>query len=104
MGQALFLEHEDVLGGIGLFKDCYLSGPERRELLAAFLSVCEWTHVYFSWRPNLRDEGDNHIVELAVAGGAAMIVTNNVSDFRESELRFQGLRVLKPSEFMKELL
>jgi hypothetical protein len=30
------------------------------------------------WRPNLRDEGDNHLVELAIAGGAEAIVTYNV--------------------------
>lgn len=26
-----------------------------------------WTRIYFGWRPNLRDEADNHLVELAVA-------------------------------------
>jgi class 3 adenylate cyclase len=36
-------------------------------------------------------------------GLAEVIVTNNVSDFRGSELRFSGLRVLKPAEFMEEL-
>jgi len=76
---------------------------ERQELFAAFLSVCEWVHVYFSWRPNLRDEGDNHILELAVAGGATMVVTNNVRDFRAANLRFPDIRIVTPRILAKEL-
>lgn len=72
-------------------------------MFAAFLSVCEWVQVYFSWRPNLPDEGDNHVVELAVAGGAGIIVTNNVADFRSSELHFPQVRIVTPRELAKEL-
>lgn len=104
MGQALFLEYEDVLGREALFRKSPLSAVERRELVEAFLSVCEWVHVYYLWRPNLRDEGDNHILELAVAGGVAAIVTNNVADFRSAELRFPDLRILAPKELLGELI
>ncbi|MGD0698073.1 MAG: putative toxin-antitoxin system toxin component, PIN family [Terriglobia bacterium] len=103
IGQALFLEYEDVLGRRGLFRSCPLSERERQEFFVAFLSVCEWVQIYFSWRPNLPDEGDNHIVERAVAGGAEMIVTNNVRDFRRAQLRFPALRTVSPHEFLKEL-
>lgn len=57
----------------------------------------------YLWRPNLRDEGDNHVVELAVAGGASTIITNNVADFRDSDLRFPDIRILTPRDLMKEL-
>ncbi len=30
--------------------------------------------VYYGWRPNLPDEGDNHLIELALAGSAQAIV------------------------------
>lgn len=103
IGQALFMEYEDVLGRGQLFRLCPLSQRERQEFFAAFLSVCEWVEIYFSWRPNLPDEGDNHIVELAIAGGAEMIVTNNVRDFRRAQLRFPGLRIVSPDDFLKEL-
>ena len=103
MGQALFLEYEDVLNRRSLFRASPLSPQERQELFAAFLSVCEWVQIYFSWRPNLPAEADNHIVELAVAGGAAMVVTNNLRDFQGADLRFPDLRMVAPRELVKEL-
>jgi putative PIN family toxin of toxin-antitoxin system len=103
VGQTLFLKYEDVLGRKERFRRCPLSAPERQQLFAAFLSVCEWVHVYYLWRPNLRDEGDNHVLELAVAGGAEMIITKNVADFQGAELRFENIRVVTPWEVAKEL-
>ncbi|MBZ5619724.1 MAG: PIN domain-containing protein [Acidobacteriia bacterium] len=103
VGEALFLEYEDVLAREAIFRKSPLAHAERRQLFEAFLSVCEWVHVYYLWRPNLRDEGDNHLVELAVAGGAQVIVTNNLADFRLSDLRFPDVRVSAPKEFVKEL-
>ncbi len=72
-------------------------------MFAAFASVCAWTKIYYLWRPNLKDEGDNHVLELAVAGGAEGIVTHNVRDFSGSDLRFPAVRILRPSEFLKTL-
>ncbi len=65
--------------------------------------MCEWTQIYYLWRPNLRDEGDNHLIELAVAGAAALIIANNVRDFRGSELRFTSIKVVEPAQLRKEL-
>jgi predicted nucleic acid-binding protein len=58
--------------------------------------------VYFGWRPNLPDEGDNHLIELALAGGAQAIVTHNLRDLRGGELRLGTLRVLTPAQFLEE--
>jgi putative PIN family toxin of toxin-antitoxin system len=103
IGETLFLEYEDVMGRQKLFQNCLLSKVERQHLLEAFLSVCEWVHVYYSWRPNLPDEGDNHLMELAVAAGADWIVTNNVADFRRAELRFPQIGIIRPGEFIREM-
>ena len=73
MGPALYAEHEAVLGRERLFARCRLSAAEREELFDIYLAHCRWTKVYYLWRPNLRDEADNHLVELAVAGGAQAI-------------------------------
>ncbi|WP_345792637.1 hypothetical protein AAG895_14140 [Thauera sp. JM12B12] len=37
------------------------------QVLAALAQRRRWVSVYFGWRPNLPDEGDNHLFELALA-------------------------------------
>ena len=101
MGAALFAEYEDVLARPVLFRRSRLSASERSELLDIFTGRCEWTRIYFGWRPNLRDEGDNHLVELAVAGGASHIITRNVRHVARMELRFPHLSVVTPERFLK---
>jgi putative PIN family toxin of toxin-antitoxin system len=103
MGAALFAEYEDVMGRAELFESCRLSLAERDELLDIFLATCAWTRIYFAWRPNLPDESDNHLVELAVAGSARFIVTRNLRDVARMELKFPELRVVSPEDFFKEI-
>lgn len=100
MGAALLAEYEDVLGRSALFAKSRLNAAQRSELLDIFLANCRWTRIYFGWRPNLRDEGDNHLVELAVAGGATHIVTRNLRDLRGMELSFPGLAVVTPVQLL----
>lgn len=101
MGPALYAEHETVMGRSALFARCRLSAAEREELLDIYFARCRWTRIYFLWRPNLRDESDNHLVELAVAGGAEAVVTRNKRDFRGAELKFENLAVLTPAECLR---
>jgi predicted nucleic acid-binding protein len=56
----------------------------------------------FLWRSNLPDEGDNHVMELAIAANAEAIVTQNARDFRSGELRIPDLEVLTPAEFLRK--
>ena len=103
MGVALLTEFEATLSRDELFARSRLDAAERSILLDTFLALCEWTHVYFLWRPNLQDESDNHLIELAVVGDADVVVTRNLRDLRDSELRFESLRLLSPEDFLKEL-
>lgn len=99
MGNALFSEYEAVIERREILSQCRLDESEISSLLAALMSVCEWVNIYYLWRPNLRDEGDNHLIESAIAGNANYIATNNVKDFQETELIFPHLSILKP-EFL----
>ena len=103
MGVALLTEFEATLSRDELFAGSRLDAAERSMLLDTFLALCEWTRVYFLWRPNLKDESDNHLIELAVAGDADVVVTRNLRDLRGAELRFEPLRILSPEDFLKEL-
>lgn len=100
-GNALWLEYEDLLG-----RPVWTEATtpyERQQVLAALAKVGRWVTIYYGWRPNLPDEADNHLVELALAGGAAAIVTHNVRDVRRGELLLNGLRVLTPAECLEGL-
>ena len=99
---ALFTEYEDVLSRREVLERCPLADDERLAVVDALLSRCELVEVYYAWRPNLRDEGDNHVFELAVAAQNAVLLTWNVRDFASAELRFPLVKVMTPAQWMKE--
>lgn len=103
IGAALFLEYEDLMSRDALFARSPLTREDRWELFKGFLAVCRWTDVYFAWRPNLPDEADNHLIELAVAGSAKAIVTRNLRDLTAGELHFPEIRILTPEQCLEVL-
>ena len=103
LAAALYFEYEDLFERQNILALCKLTKEQQQLFLDAFLSVCHWNQLYFRWRPNLRDEGDNHLVELAVASNARYLVTNNVKDFRFAELTFPALEIVKPEQLLEIL-
>lgn len=101
IGNALFNEYEDVSARRDILEKCPVSSNHIRDLLNAMHKTSDWVRVYFLWRPNLADEADNHVLELAVAGQATCIVTNNIRDFRNAQLQFPELEILTPAQFLK---
>jgi len=102
MSNTLFTEYEDVCFRENIQMLCPLTEAETRRLLNAFYSTSQWVSIHYIWRPNLKDEGDNFLVELAVAGNAKYIVTNNVKDFSHAQLRFDSFSVITPERAIKE--
>jgi putative PIN family toxin of toxin-antitoxin system len=100
-GNALWLEYEDLLGRPVWTDDT--THEERTTVLKALASVGRWVSIYYGWRPNLPDEGDNHLIELAVAGNAQAIMTFNVRDLQHGQLLWPQLRILTPYDCLKEL-
>lgn len=101
ISNALFEEIEDVTSRASILKQCPLSAGEIRELLNALYSVCRWVPIYYLWRPNLSDEGDNFLIELAIAGNGEYIVTNNIRDLSGAELSFPEFSVVTPEQLLR---
>ncbi len=101
VGAALLAEYEDVLARDALFAGSSMVASERGEFLDGFLRVCRWVEVFYAWRPNLPDEADNHLIEVAVAGQAQAVVTRNLRDLSRGELLFPAIRVLTPEQCLE---
>ena len=97
---ALFSEYEELINRPSILKLCKRSSEEIDILFNGLLSVCELVKIYYLWRPNLVDEGDNYLVELAIAGNAQILVTHNIKDFQQSQLKFPQLQVKQPKEII----
>jgi putative PIN family toxin of toxin-antitoxin system len=101
IGNVLFCEYESVITRDNILAQCPLTQSELLTLFQAFMSVSKWIFIYYTWRPNLKDEADNHLIELAIAGNAEIIAANNINDFRNSELLFPDLMILKPEDVLR---
>jgi putative PIN family toxin of toxin-antitoxin system len=99
---ASFLEYEDVLNrpeqrlATGMAKEDVLG------FLAALASAAEPVDVHFMWRPQLADPTDELVLEAAVNGRAAAIVTHNVRDFLPSASDFE-IEVITPSVMLQRM-
>jgi len=96
----LFLEYETVMKREKIQTLCSLSIEEQEELFQAFLSTCKWNEIFYLWRPNLKDVGDDFLVELAVASNSKVIITDNIKDIEFGELHFD-IEVLTPKNFLE---
>jgi putative PIN family toxin of toxin-antitoxin system len=74
-----------------------LSEREVEIFLDAVMAMAEPVKTHFLWRPQLRDPGDEMVLETAVNGRADGLVTFNVRDFGTVPARF-GIEVMIPSK------
>jgi len=80
-----------------------LSAHEVVEYLNAVVDLVEPVEIWFLWRPQLRDAGDEMVLEAAINGRADAIATFNLRDFGPAQTRF-GIEVLTPSGVLKRLM
>ena len=100
IGHKLFLEYQSVLGREHIFARGPFDAEKRSQFLDDYASMCRWVEIHFNWRPNLRDEADNHVIELALAGQARFVVTHNIRDFATGELNMPDLRIVDAGTFL----
>lgn len=68
----------------------------------AVLAMIEPVETHFMWRPQLRDPADELVLEAAVNGQAAAIVTFNRRDFGKVPSQF-GIELLTPAEAIRRI-
>ena len=102
LSHAVLLEYEEVLTRDKSLKSLGLSIEDVEKVLRFIAYISEKFEPRFLLRPNLLDEDDNIFVELAVVSQSSYIVTRNLKDFRNSELKFDCFEVLSPSDFLKK--
>jgi len=97
IGNALYLEYLDVLNRTDIQNLCQKTSSSLSEFLDDFASVCKAVDAHCLWRPNLKDEADNHLIEFAIAADATYIITNNIKNFTHPELKQLGYDVTTPA-------
>jgi putative PIN family toxin of toxin-antitoxin system len=98
----VFNEYEDVLTRPSSLKDLKLTREDIIKVLQFIAFIGKSYITYFLFRPNLEDESDNIFIELSIASNSNYLITNNVRDFTtKAELKFQDLKVITPSDFVK---
>jgi putative PIN family toxin of toxin-antitoxin system len=100
---ALAIEYEAVCRRQEHRKAAGLSSAETDMFLNAVIDLVEPIDIWFLWRPQLREPGDELVLEAAVNGRAGAIATFNLRDFARAPDRF-GIDALTPGEVLMRLL
>lgn len=98
----VFNEYEKVLTRPASLKDLNLSLSDIEKVLKFVAYIGRPYTTYFLFRPNLLDESDNIFIELSLVSNCDFLITSNVKDFTtKSELKFDDITIITPSEFVK---
>jgi putative PIN family toxin of toxin-antitoxin system len=76
-----------------------LTDAEIVEVVDEITSAVHYQNIFFRWRPWLKDEKDDMVLELAIASQSSYIVTFNLKDFRNIE--FFGIGAVTPKDFLE---
>jgi putative PIN family toxin of toxin-antitoxin system len=93
----LVLEYEEVAKR--MIGEISLSEKEIDDILDFIISRSNHWHIFYLWRPQLKDPSDDMVLELAVTAGCDYILTYNLNDFKGSE-KF-GIEAITPKVFLE---
>ena len=99
---ALVLEYEAICMLAEHRLAAKASERDVRNLLDSLIDIAEPVEVHYQWRPQLKDAGDEMVLEAAVNGSADFIVTFNRKDYKDAPARF-GIEILSPQEMLKRI-
>ena len=97
---ALALEYEAVCQDPAQRIISGLSEAEVATIISALCAVADPVQTRLLWRPQLRDAGDEMVLEAAINGFADALVTFNRRDFGDAPGRF-GIALLSPQQALR---
>lgn len=100
MHHKLLAEYRDVLTRPSILDSLVFSWEEIEKIVARMVVEATEVKVNYLWRPNLKDEGDNFVMEIAVAASPCTLVTHNLRDFKAGELQFHEVWVKTPQQVL----
>ena len=93
----LALEYEEVAKR--MIGEISLSEKEIDDILDFVIHRSNQWHIFYLWRPQLKDPSDDMVLELAVTAGCHYILTYNLKDFKRSD-KF-GIEAITPKAFLE---
>ncbi len=103
MSVSLALEYEAVCSRVEHQLAAGLSEREVSIFVNAVIAMAEPVETHFLWRPQLRDSGDEMVLEAAVNGRADALVTFNQRNFGNVPGRF-GVELLLTREAIARII
>ena len=94
---SLALEYEEVAKR--MIGEISLSEKDIDDILDFVISRSNQWHIFYLWRPQLKDPSDDMVLELAVTAGCHYILTYNLNDFKGSK-KF-GIEAITPKAFLE---
>lgn len=98
----LLLEYEAVLKRPDTLRRAGAGLADIEVILDQLAAVLTRVEIWFLWRPQLRDQGDDMVLEAAANAGATHIVTFNLRDYGLIPQRF-GIAVCRPAELATQV-
>lgn len=98
----LFAEYESVLTRPLQLQALGWSAAQLQRALDELAERVVPVQGHFRWRPQLRDPADEMVLEAAVNGGAAALLSFNHRDFGDAPAQF-GIVLATPGQFLRSL-
>lgn len=102
LSTSLLLEYEAICKDEKHLAVSGLTADDVNVVLNVLVARCEKVETNYRWRPQLRDAGDEMVLEAAVNGRADALVTFNERDFAFAAPRF-ALELMGPAELLRRM-